>query len=330
MKAIIIQQHGEPDVLKVAEVDTPEINSASDIKVKLLAAGVNPIDTKLRRGMNPIKDFPAILGCDGAGVVAEVGSTVKDFKPGDEVYFFHGGLSGIQGNYAEYKVLDESFVAHKPKSIDYFHAAAAPLVLLTAWEALFDRANLKQDQTVFINAGAGGVGHVAIQLAKYAGAQVCTTISSEEKAAFVNALGADHIINYKEEDVAESILEWTAGKGVDIALDNIGGRQTDTLFPIVKHYGDVVSLLIPDKELDWSVARFKNLRFSMEVMLTPLLFGLKDQQAKQTEILKKCATLIDDKKLTVKLNQTLALDEVVTAHQLIESGHTLGKIVLEI
>ncbi|MEM6999091.1 MAG: alcohol dehydrogenase catalytic domain-containing protein [Pseudomonadota bacterium] len=194
MKAVQLSEHGDTDLLKIVDVDEPEIKKPTDVKVKLKAAGVNPLDTKLRAGAYPILTFPAILGSDGAGIIEACGSDVSRFKEGDEVYFFSGGISSVQGNYAEYKVLNERFVTHKPKSIDFNHAAAAPLVLLTAWEALFDRAKLEKDETIFINAGAGGVGHIAIQLAKAIGAKVCTTISDNEKAKFVKVLGADFII----------------------------------------------------------------------------------------------------------------------------------------
>lgn len=330
MKAIQFNEHGSPDVLKLVEIDEPIINSPTEIKVKLKAAGINPVDTKIRSGAYPLTQFPFIPGCDGAGIVEEVGKNVSRFKKGDEVYFFHGGVGGITGNYAEYKVLEEHFVTYKPESLDFVQAAAAPLVLLTAWETLFDRADVKKDNTVFINAGAGGVGHIAIQLAKSVGAKVCTTISSDEKAAFVKKLGADHIINYKEQNVAEAVMQWSDNAGVDMAMDNVGGSEIQKTFPLVKHYGDMVTLLLPDNTVDWSAARFRNIRFSMEVMLSPLLFGLIEAQKHQAWILKQCAKLFDDKKLDVYVSETLSLDNAIKAHELIESKHTTGKIVLTI
>lgn len=332
MKAIQISEHGSTDILKQVEIDEPGITNPTEVKIKLKAAGVNPIDTKLRSGFYPetIAPVPAILGCDGAGIIEQCGSEVSQFEKGDEVYFFHGGIKGIQGNYAEYIVLDERLVSKKAASQNFNEAAASPLVLLTAWEALFERANLQADQTVFINAGAGGVGHAAIQLAKYKGAKVCTTISNEEKANFVKSLGADLILNYKKDDIERSVLDWTNGKGVDVALDNIGGAETQKLFPIIKHYGDLVTLLIADKEIDWSLARLKNIRFSFEVMLSPLLFELKEEQNHQTKILEQCAKLIEEKKLKIHVNEVLPLEQAAKAHQLIEDGHTTGKIVLKI
>ena len=196
MKAIHMTAPGPAeDVLAVVEVTEPEIMTGSQIKVRLKAAGVNPIDTKLRsRGVFYPEALPAILGCDGAGIVTETGDAVTRFQPGDAVWFCHGGLGGAPGNYAEYTVLDESEAEAKPDALDFEEAAALPLVLITAWEALFDRAGLVEGQTVLIHAGAGGVGHMAIQLAKSVGAQVVTTVSTQEKAAFARQYVAPGII----------------------------------------------------------------------------------------------------------------------------------------
>ncbi len=157
---------GSPDVLQVQEITNPGVPVGNtELLVRLVAAGLNPIDTKLRqRGSFYPEQMPAILGCDGAGVVEAVGAGVQRFRPGDAVYFCYGGLGGHQGNYAEYTVVDERFVAPKPASISFAEAAAAPLVLITAWEALYERGRLEPKENVLIHAGAGGVGHVAIQL----------------------------------------------------------------------------------------------------------------------------------------------------------------------
>ncbi len=330
MKAILLSEHGGQEQFKFTETKEPEIESPNEVKVRLKAAGINPLDTKLRSGAYPLTNFPVVLGCDGAGIVEACGSNVTRLKEGDEVYFFYGVLNSTQGNYAEKIVLDERFVAQKAKSQNFIEAAASPLILLTAWEALFDRANLKEGQTVFINAGAGGVGHVAIQLAKSVGAKVCTTISNKEKADFVKQLGADLVINYKEDDVERAIMEWTDGNGVDVALDNIGGAETQKMFSLVRFYGQLVSLLLPGNDIDWTLARFRNLSFSFEVMLSPLKFDLKEAQEHQTEILENCARLIDDGKLKVHVSEVLPLEQTAKAHELIEEGHTIGKIVLEI
>ncbi len=328
MHSILMIKAGTPDVLEYQEIETPEIKLDSELLIHIQAAGVNPLDTKLRQGLYPMDNLPAVLGCDGSGIVEAIGSEVSKFKVGDEVYFFHGGIGPIQGNYAEFRTIEERFVAHKPESLNFTEAAAAPLALITAWEALHDRVQIKAGQNVFINAGAGGVGHLAIQLAKIVGANVCTTASSEEKADFVRSLGADMVINYKEQDFVAAIMDWTDGKGVDIVMDNVGGEWIEKSFPAVAHYGQFVTLLQPDKETDWTVARQRNIGIHLEIMLSPLLFDLQDAQKHQTFILEECARYFDAGKLKIHISKSMPLAEAATAHTDIETGTTTGKIVL--
>lgn len=330
MKAIVMNETGGPEVLHLQELPDPVISKPAEVLVKLKAAGINPVDAKFRRGLYPVNRFPAILGCDGAGVIEDTGADASRYKPGDEVYFFHGGIGTGPGNYAEYIVLDESLVARKPASCDFIHAAALPLIFITAWEALHDRARLQSGQTVLIHAGAGGVGHVAIQVAKAAGAKVCTTVSSEEKAKFVKKLGADFIINYKQQDFVDAVMQWTGGKGVDVAMDNVGGNLIEATFPAVKHFGDIVTLLQVPDNMDWTVARQRNLRFSFEIMLTPLLYSLEEALRHQTRILEQCTALVDENRLHVHVSDVLPLEQADIAHQKIEYGSTTGKIVLQI
>ncbi len=176
MKAVLMTAAGNPEVLQLQEVPKPS-PQPTEILVKLKAAGINPIDIKLRkRGTFYPDQMPAIIGCDGAGIIEAIGTEVTKFRVGDEVYFCNGGLGGHQGNYAEYTTIDEKFAAKKPNSVSFAEAAAAPLVLITAWEALYDRGRLEPGDKVLIHAGAGGVGHVAIQLAKLKGGMVATTV----------------------------------------------------------------------------------------------------------------------------------------------------------
>ena len=219
MKAIVMTTPGGVDNLRLEEIPEPQLATSSQIKVRLHAAGINPIDTKVRsRGVFFENGLPAVLGCDGAGVVTEIGEAVTQFKPGDKVWFCHGGLGREQGNYAEVTVIEAKEVCAMPRNLDFVHAAAGPLVLLTAWEALFDRAQLSSGQTVLIHAGAGGVGHVAIQLAKQRGALVATTVGNAAKADFVRELGADLVINYREQNFVAAINEWTQ-LGLSLILD---------------------------------------------------------------------------------------------------------------
>ncbi|MDX2255694.1 MAG: zinc-dependent alcohol dehydrogenase family protein [Pseudanabaenaceae cyanobacterium bins.39] len=333
MKAILMTAAGEPHLLQVANVPNPVISKPTELLVRLKAAGINPIDTKLRsRGTFYPDRLPTILGCDGAGIVEAVGNDVTRFKVGDAIYFCNGGLGAHQGNYAEFTTIDEKFAAHKPQSLSFEEAAAAPLVLLTAWEALYDRGRLEMmpDAQVLIHAGAGGVGHVAIQLAKLQDARVCTTVSSEEKARFVRGLGADLAIAYKQTDFVQAAIDWTNGNGVNLAFDTVGGKLIEQTFPAVQVYGDLITILEPPADISWKVARTRNLRFSFELMLTPMLLGNLDLQMHQAEILQKCAKLIDAGKLKIHVKEVFKLDQAAQAHQLLEAGSMTGKIVLAI
>lgn len=330
MQAILMTTTGPADeVLEATDIPEPEISSATQIKVQLHAAGVNPIDTKLRsRGVFYPDGLPAILGCDGAGTVIETGSNVSRFNTGDRVWFCHGGLGGTPGNYAEMTVLEESEAAHMPASLTFEEAAALPLVLITAWEALFDRAGLTAGQTILIHAGAGGVGHVAIQLARSVGARIATTISTPEKADIARQLGADLAILYPQEDPVDAIMKWTDGVGVDVVLDTVGGDTFRRSLDAARVYGHVVTLLDPGKDIDWKTARNRNLAVSFTLMLTPMLQHLPEARAHQVDILQRCAELASEKKLQPLLSATLPLAQAAEAHRLIETGHVQGKIVL--
>jgi NADPH2:quinone reductase len=330
MKAIMMREPGGPEVLAETDLPMPGIERPTDVLVRLAAAGVNPIDTKIRsRGPLLPPALTAVPGCDGAGVVEAVGDAVSRFKPGDAVWFCHGGLGGPNGNYAEYIVVDEAVAQPKPESLDFVHAAAAPLVLITAWEALHDRARLHEGQTVLIHAGAGGVGHVAIQLARLAGARVATTVSSPEKADYVHSLGAECAINYHEEDLVGAIADWTEGRGVDVALDTVGGDVFGQTIPAMAVYGDLVTILDPSPA-DLKEARNRNLRISLELMLTPQLRNMKDAMAYQGSILRRCGDLIDEGKLEIYVSETFPLASAADAHRRLEAGGARGKLVLTI
>ncbi len=320
---------GSPDVLTFEETSAPQLRRSTEVLVRLKAAGVNPIDTKLRsRGTYYPKKLPTILGCDGAGIVEAVGDKVTRFKPGDEVYFCNGGIGGHPGNYAEMAVIDEAFTAHKPANISFAEAAAAPLVLITAWEALFDRANLETDESVLIHAGSGGVGHVAIQLAKAAGARVITTVSDDAKTRFVTELGADSVINYKQTNFVAAVNDWTDGTGVDLGFDTIGGKVLEQTFEAVRFYGDVVTLLQPDSDINWKTARLRNQSICLELMLTPMHQHIREAQMHHAWILGECAKLFEDGRLKIHISHTLPLADAAEAHRLIEAGEMIGKIVL--
>lgn len=329
MRAVTLTAIGDPGPLEYGQVPDPDILRPTQIKVRIGAAGVNPIDTKLRRrGLFYGAQPPAILGCDGAGEVIAVGEAVRRFTVGDEVWFCHGGLGREPGNYAELTVIDEREAEFKPARSSLVEAAAGPLTLITAWEALFDRGRLAEGQTVFVSAGAGGVGHLAIQLAKTRGAKVATTVSTPQKAQTVTALGADLVINYRTDDVAAAINDWTHGHGVDLAFDTVGTQVFRQAIGFTKHYGTLVTLLDPGTDLDLSEARVRNLSIAFTLMLTPLLRDLPQARAHHGEILRICAEWLDEKRIKVWIGDTYPLAKAAEAHRQIELGHTTGKLVL--
>ncbi|OGI38231.1 MAG: alcohol dehydrogenase [Candidatus Muproteobacteria bacterium RBG_16_64_10] len=331
MKAIVMTAPGGPEVLEPRDLPEPKLVHDTDMLVRVHAAGVNPVDTKMRaKPAGYPAPLPPVLGCDAAGVVQAMGPAVTGFRPGDEVYYCQAPHHDRLGNYAQYAVVDHRLVARMPKRMSFTDAAAVPLVLITAWEALHDRAGIKPWHKVLIHAGAGGVGHIAIQLARLVGAEVCTTVGSAEKAEFARALGANHTINYKEKNFAGDVLAWTGGRGADIAFDTVGGKTLADSFAAVRCYGDVVTLLAPDPAMDWSVPRVRNQRLSFELMLIPVFTGMTDAMAHQGGILRRGTELFEARELRVHVDRTFPLERAAEAHALLASGKTKGKIVLTV
>ena len=332
MRAVVMNAAGGPDVLTPADMPAPVLTGPYSVLVKLHAAGVNPIDTKVRKlNMYYPDEFPSILGCDGAGVVERIGSSVTRVQPGEEVYFFNNGLGGPGGAYAEYSVVQEDYLALKPKNLSMLEAAALPVPMLTAWEALVNRGRLGEGESTLIHAGAGGVGHIAIQLARYLNARVATTISSPEKARFVHGLGAERAIDYTREDFVEAAINWTDGDGVRLVMDTVGGETFCKSFAATRLYGRIATLLSTTCEIaDINTARLRNLSIGYVQVAAPLYFGLRSARVVQTRILKRCAPLFEQGALKVHISQVLPLEQAADAHRLTEAGHTTGKIVLQI
>lgn len=329
MKAVIMTKAGSPEVLEYTEIAEPEIMQPTQVKVKIRAAGVNPIDTKVRRMAMFYPDkLPAVLGCDLAGEVVAIGAGVTEFNIGDKVWACHGGLGDEQGCYAEFSVLDQRWLSLMP-DISFTTAAAAPLVLITAWGALFDRGRLQAGETVLIHAGAGGVGHVAVQLAKHKGARVITTVSTVEKAEFVKLLGADEVILYSQENVLERVNALTGGQGVNLVLDTVGGDVFVQSIPLIAYFGRIVTLLAID-QVDLSEARVRNLSIAFELMLTPLLRHLDRARDQHVAILKQCVDRINAGELQIYVKQIMPLAKASQAHSKVEQGHGKGKVVLEL
>ncbi len=330
MKAILMTAAGAADVLQQCEIAKPALPSQHHLCVKLAAAGINPLDTKLRAkpAYHPDK-LPAIPGCDGAGLIEETGSAVTRFKVGDAVYFCNGGIGDEPGNYAEYTTLHEEYCAAAPANIPLEDAAALPLACITAWEALFERANLQAGQTILIHAAAGGVGHVAVQLAHHLGARIAITVSDNRKSGLAQALGAGKIINYKNQDFVQETLSWTEGLGADVVFDTVGGDTFLRSLQAARIGGKVVSLLSTPLSLaDAQLARLRNLSLCYELMLTPQLMNLHDERIRQRKILEQCAQRVEAGELGVLVTHRLPLEQARDAHRLIEAGGMTGKIIL--
>ena len=311
------------------QVDLPRpALSAGQVLVRVHASGVNPLDTKIRAGKaaHAKQPLPAVLGLDMAGVVEEVGPGVTTFRPGDEVYGMVGGVGGLQGTLAEIVVANADLIALKPKSLSMREAAALPLIAITAWEGIVDRAKVHRGQKVLVHAGAGGVGQIAVQLAKAFGAEVFATVSPD-KQHVVEEFGAT-AIDYRTLSTEQYVAIHTKDQGFDVVYDTVGGATIDASFVAVKRYtGHVVSCL------GWSThslapLSFRGATYSGVFTLMPLLTGLG--QAHHGEILREAATLADGGKLRPLLNkQHFSATDIDAAHALVESG-ALGKVVIDL
>jgi len=329
MRAVVMTAVGGPDVLKVVELLEPEITSEHDVLVRLRAAGINPVDYKLRAHGTIGGTLPAVLGWDGAGIVESIGPSVSRVKPGDEVYFCDGGFGPTPGTYQEAKVVDERYLAHKPEHLSFAEAAAAPLVTITAWEAQRERARVKRDDFVLVQAGAGGVGHVALQIARLAGARVATTVTSGQKTELASSLGADLCIDYRNEDVGERLRSWTGMDGADVVHDTVGGKTFTACFPLVRPYGDLVSNVeSPWEEEAIKAMHDRNLRVSFTWMPAPSVFGWPEQRERQKAILHRAAPLFDASDLRIVVGATFPLEQAAAAHRALEAGEVVGKGVL--
>lgn len=330
MKAVVMTSPGGPERLEVREIESPVLEGERDLLVQVMVAGVNPIDAKQRKAGPLVQGkLPVVLGCDGAGVVAGVGPGVKCFRPGDEVYFLSGGIGMRPGTYAERALVDERLAAPKPKGLRFVEAGAAPLALITAWESLQRGGGVRPGDTVLIHGGAGGVGHLAVQLAAQRGARVLATVGDPAKAELARKLGAADTILYKERCFQKDVWDLTGGRGVDLALDTVGGETFVKTLPAVRPYGHVVTLLLPEcRPEELREARVRNLDLSFVWMLAPLFLGLADAQERQGRILRECAERFEDGSLRVVVTKELRLEQAAEAHRLIDRGSTTGKIAL--
>jgi NADPH2:quinone reductase len=330
MQAVVMTTTGGPEVLALRSVPLPWPRYARDVLVRLKAAALNPADAYFRSYGPYIRgDGPCVLGHDGAGLVEETGTGVTRVKPGDRVCFCNGGIGGDPGTYAEFAVVPEGQLVRIPDTVDWSQAAALPLVAITAWESLYERAALAQDDSVLIHGGAGGTGHVAVQLAKLKGARVAATVSSQAKAEFLRGLGVERPILYRQEDFVDAALAWS-GEGLAVALDNVGGETLQRTFRAMAPYGRIVTLMgLPGDDAD-GTAYNRNLTLHNVMMLTPMWLGLKSRLTHQAGIVAEAMALLAAGKLMLHIDSLFPLAEAATAHRRLEAGSMTGKVVLRI
>ena len=324
MKALLAESANSP--LRIADITRP-VPGEGQVLVRIKASGVNPLDTKIRAGKaaHARHPLPAILGIDMAGVVEEIGVDVSGFRRGDEVYGMTGGVGGVQGSLTEFAAVDAALLAPKPHNLSMREAAALPLISITAWEGLVDRAKVKAGQKVLL-LGGGGVGHIVAQIAKAAGAEVYV-VDSVSKADYLSSLGATPI-DYAAETVETYVARYTGGKGFDLVYDTIGDQGLDTAFQAVMRFGHVVSCL------GWgshalAPLSFKAATYSGVFTLLPLLTG--EGRAHHGEIMREMTKLVEAGKVMPKLDpRRFTLADTDAAHQLIENRQADGKLVVEI
>jgi NADPH:quinone reductase-like Zn-dependent oxidoreductase len=328
MKAFIVDRYGSEAGVRVGEMPDPEVRE-DDVLVQVHAAGVNPVDSKIRNG--DFKSFlryrlPFILGHDVAGVVVRVGSRVHRFKPGDQVY----ASEGRAGAFAEFIAINEDEVAMKPAALTMAEAAAIPLVGLTAWQVLIERAKLKPGQKVLIHAGSGGVGTFAIQLAKHVGATVATTTSTED-VDLVRRLGADVVIDYKKEDFADVLRDY------DVVLNSLDKVTLEKSLRVLKPGGQLISISGPP---DAAFARSIGASWVLRMVMSALSRGIR-AQAKRRQVqysflfmsangghLAKITSLIDKGVIRPVVDRVFPFASTKEAMAYVEAGRAKGKVVV--
>ncbi|MCF2909488.1 zinc-dependent alcohol dehydrogenase family protein [Pseudoalteromonas sp. DL2-H2.2] len=328
MKAMVLNQYGDDAEFTVTDVVKPSV-SAGHVLVQVAASSVNTVDTMIRtmgEALPLSPALPALLGMDFAGTVVEVGEGVTGFAPGDEVYGCAGGLVDLQGALAEYMLADARLIARKPRNLSMREAAALPLVGITAYEGL-QRGGITAGQQVLVHGGSGGVGHVALQLAKHFGARVYSTGGGEAQLDLIQRLGAEPI-NYKTEQVADYVAKHTDGKGFDLVFDSVGGANMANSFEAAALNGHVAST-VAMVDLDLSQAHFKGLSLHVVFMLIPMLHNHKREA--HHHILNELTNIVEAGELKPVLDeQRFELAQAGQAHARLQSGRAMGKVVIDV
>ena len=325
MSAAIAETPRAP--LRLATIPRPT-PKAGEVLVRIHASGINPLDTKIHAGIadHARHPLPAILGLDLAGTVEAIGEGVTRFRAGDEVYGMTGGVGGHQGSLAGFAAVDADLLALKPANLSMREAAGLPLVIITAWEGLVDRARVQAGQSVLVHGGAGGVGHVAIQIARAFGATVFASGSANSRS-LIEKLGAG-FIDYRTEEVADYVQRLTGGAGFDLVYDTVGGTTLDAAFAAVRRYGHVVSCL-GRGQYDLGSLSFRAASYSGVFTLLPLLTG--EGRRHHGEILEQAAQLIEDGKLAPHMDsRRFTLATIDEAYRILRDGEAQGRLVVDI
>jgi alcohol dehydrogenase len=327
MKAMILNSYGAGSFFEATELPDP-VAGPGQVLVRIAASSVNTVDMMIRQMVTDLPlspALPALIGMDFAGTVEAVGEGVTGFARGDEVYGCAGGLADLPGTLAELIAADHRLIAHKPKSLSMREAAALPLVGITAYEGL-QRAAVGPGQKVLVHGGAGGVGHVALQLAKEMGAKVYATGSGPEKLELIKSLGGTPV-DYRAETVEDYTARLTNGAGFDVVYDSVGGANMTASFNAAALNGHVVTT-VSLVELDLSVAHFKGLSIHVVFMLIPMLHDHKRED--HGAILTRLAEIADRGGLRPILDaQSFSLEEVGSAHDRLSDGKAIGKVVVD-
>ncbi len=327
MKAMTIKGFGGPEVFEISSLPVPECGKGQ-VLIRVAASTVNPIDYKIRSGLlEAIAPESGILGFDVAGTVEETVEGVSDLQPGDEVFGCTGAVLEHSGSLAEFQVADATLLSKKPSNLSLEEAVALPLVSITAWDALIRGAVIREGERVLVHGAAGGVGHVGIQLAKNAGADVYATVSSGEKADIARTLGAQPI-NYKEQSVEQYVEEHTGGRGFDVVFDTVGGENLTRSLEAAALEGRVTSVNTRTTA-DLSLLHQKALSLHVVFMVIPILYNQVEGKARHGEILRDITRRVEREEFRPLIHeQRFSFEDVGQAHTLLEQGKATGKIVL--
>lgn len=326
MRAMVLKAVGGPENLELADIAPPR-PGPGEVLVHVHSASLNPVDARIRNGLPIGPALPAVLGADLAGMVEAIGDDVCDLLPGDEIYGCAGGVRGLGGSFADYIAADARLLARKPRHLSMREAAAMPLVSITAWNCVA-RADVRAGDHVLVHAGCGGVGHIAVQLAKARGARVTASVSSPEKAVIAHDLGADHTVLYDRESVADYVRRLTANRGFDVVIDTVGGANLDRSFQAAAVGGRIAATAARSTH-DLSPLHAKALSLHVVFMLIPLLENVGRED--HGRIMREIAALAERGKLRPLIDPArFGLEQLADAFRHLESGRALGKVVVDL